>query len=218
MSNVISRLIPSVTDESDGIFRSSDIYSRLLKDRIIILQGPIEEHSATIVVMQLLFLESENAEKPIYIYINSPGGGVYSCFSILDTMLCLKCPVATVGFGFVASAASVILACGTRGLRSCLPNTRIMIHQPHGSAGGQVTDIEIQTNEMIFLKNKLIQIMADRTNVSEKDLRFKMERDNYLSAQDAFDMNLIDQIFSGSFDKKNGFSPDILLSRSKKKK
>ena len=133
-----SRVVPMVNDDSDGGGRAYDIYSRLLKDRIIFLHGEIEENSASTIVMQLLILESENSEKPIYIYVNSPGGCVYSCLSIIDTMKCLKCPIYTVGMGLVASAASVVLACGTKGFRYSLPNTRIMIHQPHGKTGGQV--------------------------------------------------------------------------------
>ena len=216
MTKVFNRVIPSVIDESDGHLKSFDIYSRLLKDRIIILNGPIDEQSASIIVMQMLYLESENSQKPIHIYINSPGGCVYSCFSIIDTMRCLRCPIATVGFGFVASAASVILACGTKDMRSCLPNTRVMIHQPHGNAGGQVTDIEIQTNEMVFLKKVLTGIMAQRTNIPEDKMKDKMERDHYLSAEDCLDMKLIDKIFDGSFDDKSKLFPFISKKESKK--
>jgi ATP-dependent Clp protease protease subunit len=202
MSKLFSRIIPSVTDESDGVSRSYDIYSRLLKDRIIMLHGPIDEMSSATTVMQLLVLEAENKDKPIYIYINSPGGCVYSCFSILDTMKCVKCPVATVSLGLVASAAAVILSCGTRGMRFALPNTRIMIHQPHGGAKGQVTDIEIQTKEFLFLKNKINDIMADRAKISITKIKQLMERDKYLSAEEALELGLIDRILKGDFDDK----------------
>jgi ATP-dependent Clp protease protease subunit len=206
MSKIFGRIIPSVTDESDGISRSYDLYSRLLKDRIIMLHGAIEEQSASIIIMQLLILEAENKEKPIYIYINSPGGCVYSCLSILDTMQCIKCPIFTVGLGLVASAASIILSCGKKGSRFCLPNTRIMIHQPHGGAEGQVTDIEIQTKEMLFLKNTINDILAGRSGESLAQIKKLMERDKYFSPEEAQKIGIIDKILTGNFDDKSKVS------------
>jgi len=202
MKKIFNRIIPSVTDESDGISRSYDLYSRLLKDRIIMLHGPIDEQLASVIVMQLLILEAENKEKPIYIYINSPGGCVYSCLSILDTMQCLKCTICTVGLGLVASAASIILSCGTKGSRFSLPNTRIMIHQPHGGVEGQATDVEIQTKEMLFLKDTINEIITSRSTISSSQMKKLMERDKFLSATEAKNLGLVDKILVGSFDDK----------------
>lgn len=203
MSKIFSRFIPSVTDESGGVSRSYDLYSRLLKDRVIMLHGAIDDVVSTNIVMQLLILESENKQKPISIYINSPGGSVYDFLSIVDTMQCLKCPIVTVGFGLVASAASFILSCGTKGSRFVLPNTRIMIHQPHGNtSGGQVTDIEIQTKEFIFLKEKLNRMITERSNIPLAKMKQIMERDRYLSSEEAIEIGLVDSIIHGDFDKK----------------
>lgn len=206
MGNIFNRFIPHVVDESNGVSKSYDLYSRLLKDRIIMLHGEIEENLANNIVMQLLILEAESKTKPIHIYINSPGGCVYSCLSILDTMKCIKCPVATFGIGLVASAASVLLSCGTKGHRYVLPSTRIMIHQPHGRTHGQVTDIEIQTNEFLFLKNELNELLSGRSNVSTKEMSKLMERDKYLSSKEAIKIGLVDSILDGDFDKKQNLN------------
>ena len=204
MRRIKNTFIPSVTHDVDGVSRSYDLYSRLLKDRIIMLTRPIDSQEASNVVMQLLILESESKNKPISIYINSPGGDVYAFLSIIDTMQCLKCEIITVGFGLVASAAAVILACGTRGSRFALPNTRIMIHQPHGNtSGGQVTDIEIQTKEFLFLKNNLTEMMAKRSVLTPAKIKDLMERDKYCSVDEALKIGLIDKVIFGDFDDKS---------------
>ncbi|MDU7693261.1 MAG: ATP-dependent Clp endopeptidase proteolytic subunit ClpP [Helicobacter sp.] len=190
--------IPYVIEKTGRGERSYDIYSRLLKDRIILLSGEIQDGLASSIVAQLLFLEAENAEKDIYLYINSPGGVITSAFSIYDTMNYIRPDVATICIGQAASAGAFLLSSGAKGKRYSLQNSRIMIHQPLGGAQGQASDIEIQANEIIRLKKTLNQIMAKNTNQSEKKLAQDTERDYFMSAKEAQKYGLIDKILEKS--------------------
>ena len=187
-------LIPMVIEESPRGERSFDIYSRLLRDRIIMLQGEFDSAMANSIIAQLLFLESENPNADIQLYINSPGGSADACMAIMDTMNYIKSPVATIGMGTCASAGSVILAAGTPGKRSMLPNARMMIHQPLSGASGQITDMEIQLAQSKKLKEKLIKLYADWTGKPEKVIADCIERDFWMSAQEAKEFGLIDNI------------------------
>ena len=187
-------LIPMVIEESPRGERSFDIYSRLLRDRIIMVNGPIETAMANSIVAQLLFLESENPNADISMYINSPGGEVTAGWAIMDTMQYIKAPVSTIGMGLVASMGSVLLAAGEKGKRFALPNTSIMIHQPLGGFQGQVTDVEIRVKEMQRTKQTLIKQMSEFTGRKEKELFDAMERDNWMNPADAQKFGLIDGI------------------------
>ena len=187
-------LIPMVIEESPRGERSFDIYSRLLRDRIIMVNGPIETAMASSIVAQLLFLESENPNADISMYINSPGGEVTAGWAIMDTMQYIKAPVSTIGMGVVASMGSVLLAAGEKGKRFVLPNTQIMIHQPLAGTQGQVTDMEIQLNQFVKNKKVLIKQMSEFTGHSEKELFNAMERDNWMNPTEAKDFGLIDGI------------------------
>ena len=187
-------LIPMVIEESPRGERSFDIYSRLLRDRIIMVNGPIETAMANSIVAQLLFLESENPNADISMYINSPGGEVTAGWAIMDTMQYIKAPVSTIGMGLVASMGSVLLAAGEKGKRFVLPNTSIMIHQPLGGFQGQVTDVEIRVKKMQRTKQTLLKQMSEFTGRSEKELFDAMERDNWMNPVEAKDFGLIDAI------------------------
>jgi len=187
-------LIPMVIEESGRGERSFDIYSRLLRDRIVMLNGDFDIPTANVIIAQLLFLESENPNADISLYIQSPGGDADACFAILDTMNYIKSPVSTIGMGIVASAGSVILAGGEKGKRFALPNAHIMIHQPLSGARGQVTDLEIQIKQSVALKNKLIKFYADQTGKSEKVIADAIERDNWMTSAEAKSFGLIDDI------------------------
>ncbi|MDE5615586.1 MAG: ATP-dependent Clp protease proteolytic subunit [Alphaproteobacteria bacterium] len=187
-------LIPMVIEESPRGERSFDIYSRLLRDRIIMLQGEINEPMANTIIAQMLFLESENPNADISLYIQSPGGSVYAGLSILDTMRYIKPNVATIGMGMVASMASILLAAGEKGKRSVLLNTRVMIHQPHGGAQGQVTDIQIVAQQYQELKELGVKLLSEFTGQPEKKLAADMERDNYMKAEDAKKYGLVDNV------------------------
>ncbi|MBN1324627.1 MAG: ATP-dependent Clp protease proteolytic subunit [Alphaproteobacteria bacterium] len=187
-------LIPMVIEESPRGERSFDIYSRLLRDRIIMLQGEFESHMANTIIAQLLFLESENPNADISLYINSPGGDLSACWAIMDTMQYIKSPVSTIGVGLVASAGSVILAAGEKGKRFVLPNTSVMIHQPSAGAQGQITDMEIQLNQFQRNKKKLTKQMSEFTGRKEKEVFDAMERDNWMTASEAKDFGLVDEI------------------------
>lgn len=189
-------LIPMVIEESGRGERSFDIYSRLLRDRIIMLQGEINEPVANIIIAQLLFLESENPNADISLYIQSPGGSVDAGRAILDTMRYIKSNVSTIGIGLVASMGSVLLAAGEKGKRQALPHSRIMIHQPHGGTQGQVTDMEIQLSEFSRMKKESARLMAEFTGKSEKVMFDAMERDNYMSAAEAKEFGLIDEVLT----------------------
>jgi ATP-dependent Clp protease protease subunit len=190
----MSYLIPMVIEETPKGERSFDIYSRLLRDRIIMLSGEIEMNMANTIIAELLLLESENPNADIMMYIQSPGGSVDAGFAILDTMKYIKAPVSTIGIGMVASMASILLAGGAKGKRFSLPNTRIMIHQPHGGAQGQITDMEIQVAEGKKAKEKSVKTLADFTGKTEKELFAAMERDNYMSSDEAVKFGLIDSV------------------------
>jgi len=187
-------LIPMVIEETPKGERSFDIYSRLLRDRIVMLHGEIESNMANVIIAQLLLLESENPNADIMMYIQSPGGSVDAGFAILDTMKYIKAPVSTIGIGMVASMASILLAGGEKGKRFALPNTRIMIHQPSGGAQGQITDMEIQIAEGKKAKEKSIAALSEFTGQTGQELFDAMERDNYMSSTEARDFGLIDEV------------------------
>ena len=191
-------LIPTVIEQSGRGERAFDIYSRLLKERIIFLVGPVEDHTANLVVAQLLFLESENPDKDIYFYINSPGGSVTAGMSIYDTMKFIKPDVQTLCLGQAASMGAFLLSAGTKGKRFALPNSRVMIHQPliSGGLGGQASDIEIHARELLKLKEKLNQMLAEHTGRSLEQIERDTDRDNFMSAQEAADYGLIDKVIT----------------------
>ncbi len=191
--------IPFVIEKSGRTERSYDIYSRLLKDRIIMLSGPIDDAVASSIVAQLLFLEAEDPDKDIYLYINSPGGVITSGFSIYDTMNYIKPDIVTICIGQAASMGAFLLCCGTEGKRYALPSSRIMIHQPLGGAQGQATDIEIQAKEILRLKKYLNKIMAERTGKTIRTIEKDTERDFFLSAEEAKEYGLIDRVLERSF-------------------
>ena len=187
-------LVPMVIEQTSRGERSYDIYSRLLKERIIFLLGEVEDHMANLVVAQLLFLESENPEKDIFLYINSPGGVVTTGMAIYDTMQFIKPDVSTLCIGQAASAAALLLCAGAPGKRLCLPNARVMIHQPLGGYRGQATDIEIHARETMAIKERLNAIMAQHTKKTPDQIMRDTERDNFMNAHQALDYGLIDKI------------------------
>ena len=204
----MSGLIPYVIEQTSRGERSYDIYSRLLKDRIIFLSTQFEDGMASLIVAQLLFLESEDPDKDIYLYINSPGGVVTSAMSIYDTMQFIKPDVVTICMGQACSAGSLILMAGAKNKRFCLPNARVMIHQPSGGFQGQATDIEIHAREMKATKEKLNSLYAKHTGNSIEVIRENMERDNFMSAEQARDFHLIDHIVSSREDIKQYLPQD----------
>ncbi|NMP17345.1 ATP-dependent Clp endopeptidase proteolytic subunit ClpP [Thalassotalea sp. Y01] len=185
-----------VVEQTSKGERSYDIYSRLLKERVIFLCGQVEEHMANLIVAQLLFLESENPEKDIYLYINSPGGSVTAGLAIYDTMQFIKPNVSTVCMGQAASMGAFLLSAGEKGKRFCLPNARVMIHQPLGGFQGQASDFEIHAKEILSIKDKLNRLMAEHTGKDLKQVAKDTDRDNFLSAQDAIDYGLVDGILN----------------------
>jgi len=189
-----SGLVPMVIEQTSRGERSYDIYSRLLKERIIFLLGEVEDHMANLVVAQLLFLESENPDKDISIYINSPGGVVTAGLAIYDTMQFIKPDVSTLCIGQAASAAALLLCAGAEGKRYCLPNARVMIHQPLGGYQGQATDIEIHARETLAVREKLNNIMAHHCNKTPDQIQVDTERDNFMSAGTAKDYGLVDHV------------------------
>ena len=197
-----NHLVPTVIEQSGRGERAFDIYSRLLKERIIFLVGPVDDHTANLVVAQLLFLESENPDKDIYFYINSPGGSVTAGMSIYDTMEFIKPDVQTLCLGQAASMGAFLLSAGTKGKRFALPNSRIMIHQPliSGGLGGQASDIEIHARELLKLKEKLNKILADHTGKSIEEVARDTDRDNFMSAQEAMAYGLIDKVITSRND------------------
>lgn len=189
-------LIPYVVQDTGKGERSYDIYSRLLNDRIIFLSGEIDDNTANTVVAQLIFLEADNPNKPIYLYINSPGGSVTAGLAIYDTMNYIKCEVSTICIGMAASMAAVILSSGAKGKRFALPNSEVMIHQPLGGMQGQASDIKIQADHILKTKNKLNKILSENTGKTLYEIERDTDRDNYLSAEEAVEYGLIDKIFS----------------------
>lgn len=185
---------PYVIERSSRGERSYDIFSRLLMDRIIFLGSPVDDHVANIIIAQLLFLEADNPEKDIYLYINSPGGSVYSGLAIYDTMQYLKAPVATMCMGMAASMGALLLAAGAKNKRSALPNSRIMIHQPSGGVQGQATDIEIQAREILSLRKRLNDIYVHHTGQPLHVIEAAVERDKFLSPEEAKAFGLIDEV------------------------
>ena len=187
-------LVPMVVEQTSRGERAYDIYSRLLKERVVFCVGPIDDYMANGIVAQLLFLESENPEKDINFYINSPGGVVTAGMAIYDTMQYIRCDVSTMCVGQACSAASLLLTAGAKGKRLALPNSRIMIHQPSGGAQGQATDIEIQAREILYLRSRLNNIYVKHTGQTLEQIERDMERDRFMSADDAKGYGLIDAV------------------------
>jgi len=187
-------LVPTVIEQTGRGERAFDIYSRLLKERIVFLTGQVNDEVASLICAQLLFLEAENPKKEISFYINSPGGVVTSGLAILDTMNYIKCPVSTVVMGQAASMGSLLLCCGTKGRRFALPNARVMIHQPSGGFQGQATDIEIHAREILAIKARLNQIYVEQTGQKLSVIEKAMERDNFMTAEEAKKFGLIDAV------------------------
>ncbi len=194
--------IPYVVEQTGRGERSYDIYSRLLKDRIIMLSGEVNDQVASSIVAQFLFLEAQDQDKDIYFYINSPGGVITSGLSMFDTMNYIKPDIVTICIGQAASMGAFLLASGTKGKRYALPNARIMIHQPSGGAQGQSTDIQIQAQEIQRLKDTLNHILAEKTGKKAKQIEKDTERDNFMSSQEAMDYGLIDKVLEKSFTEK----------------
>ena len=189
-------LIPMVVEQTSRGERAYDIYSRLLKERVIFIVGPIEDHMANLIVAQLLFLESENPDKDIHIYINSPGGSVTAGLAIYDTMQFIRPHVSTMCIGQAASMGAVLLAAGEKGKRYCLPNSRTMIHQPLGGFQGQASDIEIHAREILLIREKLNGILSHHTGQSLEKIGEDTERDNFMSAETSKEYGLIDEVLS----------------------
>ena len=192
--NTKNNLIPMVVEQTANGERAFDIYSRLLKERIIFLGTPIDDYVSSVIIAQLLFLEAEDPKKDISIYINSPGGVITSGFGILDTMNYIKPDISTICMGQAASMAAVLLSCGTKGKRMILENARVMIHQPLGGVSGQATDIEIHTKEILYLKDKLNKILSNNTGQNIKTIEKDTNRDNFMSSETALKYGLVDEI------------------------
>jgi len=187
-------LVPMVVEQTARGERAYDIYSRLLKERVIFCVGPVEDHMANLIVAQLLFLESENPDKDIHLYINSPGGSVTAGLAIYDTMQFIKPAVSTMCIGQAASMGALLLAGGAKGKRYCLPHSRVMIHQPLGGFQGQATDIEIHAREILLIREKLNEILARHTGQSVEKIAEDTERDNFMSAEESVAYGLVDQV------------------------
>jgi ATP-dependent Clp protease protease subunit len=196
-------LVPMVVEQTAKGERSYDIYSRLLKENVIFLVGQVEDHMANLIVAQMLFLEAENPEKDIYLYINSPGGSVTAGMAIYDTMNFIKPDVSTVCIGQAASMGAFLLSAGAEGKRYCLPNSRVMIHQPLGGFQGQASDFEIHAKEILSIKEKLNRLMAKHTGKDYETLAHDTDRDNFLSADEALDYGLVDQVLTQRPDAKS---------------
>ena len=194
MENTHNMLVPMVVEQSPQGERAYDIYSRLLKERLIFLGSPVDDHISSLIIAQLLFLEADDPQKEIFMYINSPGGIITSGFGILDTMNYIKPDICTICMGQAASMAAVLLSAGKKGKRSALENSRVMIHQPLGGVQGQATDIEIHTKEILYLRDKLNKILSKNTGKSVKTIEKDTNRDNFMSAEVALKYGMIDQI------------------------
>jgi ATP-dependent Clp protease protease subunit len=195
-NNIYNQLVPMVVEKSPYGERAFDIYSRLLKERIIFLGGPIDDHVANLIIAQLLFLESEDPKKDIQLYINSPGGSVTAALAMLDTMNYIKPDVATVCVGIAASAGAILLATGAKGKRFALPNAEVMIHQPWGGAQGQATDIEITAKQILKTRDRLNKILAAATGKPLSQIERDVERDYFMDAEDGKKYGIIDEIFT----------------------
>ena len=189
-------LVPMVVEQSGRGERAYDIYSRLLKERVVFLVGEVNDHSANLIVAQMLFLESENPDKDINFYINSPGGSVTAGMAIYDTMQFIKPSISTLCIGQAASMGSFLLAAGEKGKRFCLPNSRVMIHQPMGGFRGQASDVEIHAREILYLKQRLNQMLAHHTGQTVETIERDTDRDNFLSAEEAVKYGLVDQVLA----------------------
>ncbi|HCO02905.1 MAG TPA: ATP-dependent Clp protease proteolytic subunit [Actinobacteria bacterium] len=196
MSDPQNYLVPIVVEQTNRGERSFDIYSRLLKDRIVFLGTPIDDQIGNLVMAQLIHLESEDPDKDINLYINSPGGDITSLFAIYDTMKYIKCDVSTIVMGQAASAAAVILAAGTKGKRYALPHSRVLIHQPHGGAQGQAVDIEIQAKEILRYRRLLDEILAEHTGQTIEKVKGDTDRDFIMTAEQALEYGVIDEVIS----------------------
>jgi len=194
MTATALNLVPMVVEQTARGERAYDIYSRLLKDRVIFIVGPVEDHMANLVVAQLLYLESENPDKDIHLYINSPGGAVTAGLSIYDTMQFINCDVSTICVGQAASMGALLLSGGTSGKRFALPHSRIMVHQPSAGYQGQVTDIDIHAREVLELKKRLNEIMAKHTGQSVDQIQADLERDRFMSGEAAVEYGIIDTV------------------------
>lgn len=192
--DIYNQLVPMVVEQTSRGERAYDIFSRLLKERIVFLGTPIDDQIASLIVAQMLFLESEDPDKDIHLYINSPGGSVYSGFAIYDTMQYIRPDVATICVGMAASAAAFLLAGGAKGKRTCLPNSRIMIHQPWGGAQGTASDISIQAEEILKMKKRLNELLAGHCNKTIEEVARDTDRDNYMAPDEAKTYGLIDNI------------------------
>lgn len=188
-------LVPMVIEQTSRGERSYDIYSRLLKERIIFLTGQVEDHMANLIVAQMLFLEAENPEKDINLYINSPGGVITAGMSIYDTMQYIKADVSTICMGQACSMGAFLLSAGAKGKRICLPNSRVMIHQPLGGYQGQATDIQIHAQEILKVKSRMNELMAQHTGKSIEEIERDTERDRFLSANEALEYGLVDKVY-----------------------
>ena len=197
MNSKVNMMVPMVIEQTPNGERAFDIYSRLLKERIIFLGTAIDDYVSSLIIAQLLFLEADDPKKDIYMYVNSPGGVITSGFGIIDTMNYIKPDIATICVGQAASMAALILSSGAKGKRSALENSRIMIHQPLGGFQGQATDIEIHTKEILFLKERLNNILSQNTGKTVKTIEKDTNRDNFMSAQQAIDYGMIDEIVTG---------------------
>lgn len=204
MTNIItdpqSALVPMVVEQTARGERSYDIYSRLLKENVIFMVGQVEDHMANLIVAQMLFLEAENPEKDIFLYINSPGGSVTAGMAIYDTMNFIKPDVSTVCIGQAASMGAFLLSAGAKGKRYCLPNARVMIHQPLGGFQGQASDFEIHAKEILSIKEKMNRLMAEHTGQDYEKVAKDTDRDNFLSAQESVDYGLVDSVMTNRAD------------------
>ncbi|MBT1065680.1 ATP-dependent Clp endopeptidase proteolytic subunit ClpP [Bowmanella sp. Y26] len=196
----MNSLVPMVVEQTSKGERAYDIYSRLLKERIIFMVGQVEDHMANLIVAQMLFLESENPEKDIFLYINSPGGSVTAGMAIYDTMNLIKPDVSTMCVGQAASMGAFLLSGGAKGKRYCLPNSRVMIHQPLGGFQGQASDFEIHAREILSIKEKLNRLMAEHTGQDFEVVARDTDRDNFMSAQEAMEYGLVDQVLANRLD------------------
>jgi ATP-dependent Clp protease protease subunit len=204
MSATALNLVPMVVEQTARGERAYDIYSRLLKERVVFVVGTVEDHMANLVVAQLLYLESENPNKDIHLYINSPGGAVTSGLSVYDTMQFINCDISTICVGQAASMGALLLAGGTKGKRAALPHSRVMVHQPSAGFQGQATDISIHANEVLELKRRLNEIMAKHTGQPVETIEKDLERDNFMSAEAAVKYGLIDTVLEQRSEMKGG--------------
>ena len=203
-NSTVMQMVPMVVEQTARGERAFDIFSRLLKERVIFIVGPIEDHMANLVVAQLLFLESESPDKDIHLYINSPGGAVTAGLAIYDTMQFIKSDVSTICLGQAASMGAILLAGGTKGKRYCLPNSRMMIHQPLGGFQGQASDIDIHAREILYVRDKLNQILAKHTGQTVDKIREDTERDRFMSPEYSVEYGLIDSVLSSRLDGEKG--------------